>query len=398
MQKVSNYYIMVGNYFDSGLDWSRVDPGSIPNELVMEHPLVQELTDTLEMKVDAKVPIPFVIKNRKLMSEGKWNDFYYPASAIKKAYNNTDWSDKRVVALYLNHSDSDVASWVGEIKNHKQVGSDLYGDLYIYDPNLAIKLAYGKPKFGISPKVRGDAQDKTIKDFVYENFSIVVNPAVKTTYLNRDNKKLYGGIYINQEEPTMPEEEEKKEEPKQEQPKEAEQKPEQAEEPAKEEKPAEEQKAEETTETMAKKKKEYPYPEKMKKKDKYPYPEADIKAKMSEYTDYIKKYIKENPKADFADAAEAWKKKKKLNEMSEDDLIKALEEALVNLKKKKYPEPEEGGKKLSEVVQTMSEKIKKLEDKLAEPDRAVIKAELSEKGPKNWDESFLTYLQGRCIK
>ena len=377
--------------YNSELDWSAIRPDQVPNELILSHPLVQELTDTLEMKVDAKVPIPYVIKNRKLMSEGRWNDFYYPAAAIKKAYYNTDWSDKRVIALYLNHSDSDVASWVGEIQNPKQSGSDLYGDLVIYDPNLAIKLAYGKPKFGISPKVRGDADGKTIREFVYENFSIVVNPAVKTTYLNKDNKKLYGGIYINQEESVMPEEEEKKEETQPQQ--EVKDEP-QAEQPVEKEAPKEEEKTEETL--AKKKKKEYPYPEQMKKKDKYPYPEADVKAKMSEYTDFIKKYIKDHPGADLASAAEAWKKKKTMNEMSEDELIKALEEVLTQLKKKKepYPEPD---KKMSEVVNKMSQKIEELEKKVNEPDRA-IEVELSEnKNPRNWDESFLKYLQGRCM-
>jgi len=376
------------------LDWSEVNPSSIPSELIFSHPLVQELTDTLEMKVGAKISIPYVIKGCKLMSEGRWNDYYYPASAIKRAFNNTDWNDKRVVALYLNHADSDVASWVGEIRNQKQVGSDLYGDLYIYDPNLAIKLAYGKPKFGISPKVRGDADNKVIKDFVYENFSIVVNPAVKTTYLNKDNKKLYGGIYINQEESVMPEEE-KKEEPQQEAPKEEQKEETPKEEPKEEVK--EEQPEKPKEETLAKKKKkEYPYPE-MKKK-KYPYPEDEVKAKMSEYTDFIKKYIKEHPEADLGDAAEAWKKKKKMTEMSEDELISALEEVLSHLKKKKYPYPEKD-KKLSEVIQTMSEKINKLEEKLKEPERVSIKAELSDNtGPKSWDESFLAYLKGRCIE
>jgi len=392
----------MADYFDyasNSNDWTAFEPENIPNEVVLRHPLVQELTDALEMGVGTKIQIPYIIKNRKLMSEGKWNDYFYPANAIRKAYENTDWSDKRVVALYLNHSDNDAGAWVGEIRNPRMKGSDLYGDLVIYDPNLAIKLAYGKPKFGISPKVRGDANNRVIEDFVYENFSIVVNPAVKTTYLNKDNKKLYGGIYINQEEESVMAEEEKKEEPVQEA------KPAQTETEEVKETPAEEPKTEkteeaktETTEAPAEGEKKEETVEEMakKKKKEYPYPEADIKAKMSEYTDFVKKFLKDHPEADFADAAEAWKKKKKMNEMSEDELINALEEVLSQLKKKKYPYPEKD-KKLSQVVEKMSEKIKKLEEKLAEPDKTVIQAELSETGPKSWDESFMKYLQGRCI-
>jgi len=392
----------MADYFDyasNSNDWIAFEPENIPNEVVLRHPLVQELTDALEMGVGTKIQIPYIIKNRKLMSEGRWNDYFYPADAIRKAYENTDWSDKRVVALYLNHSDNDAGAWVGEIRNPRMKGSDLYGDLVIYDPNLAIKLAYGKPKFGISPKVRGDANNRVIEDFVYENFSIVVNPAVKTTYLNKDNKKLYGGIYINQEEESVMAEEEKKEEPVQEA------KPAQTETEEVKETPAEEPKTEkteeaktETTEAPAEGEKKEETVEEMakKKKKEYPYPEADIKAKMSEYTDFVKKFLKDHPEADFADAAEAWKKKKKMNEMSEDELINALEEVLSQLKKKKYPYPEKD-KKLSQVVEKMSEKIKKLEEKLAEPDKTVIQAELSETGPKSWDESFMKYLQGRCI-
>lgn len=234
-------------------------------------------------------------------------------------------------------------------------------------------------------------------DFVFENFSLVINPACKTTYLNSE-RKLFSGIYINQEEVDSMAEEEVKEvteekteeqEQPQEETKQEEQPQEQAE--VQESKPEEEVKTEEVSEEMAKKKKK-------KKKKEYPYPEmADVKAKLSEYTDFIKKYLKEHPDADLAEAAAAWKKQKEMAEMDEDTLITKLSELIELLKKKKkYPYPEKyPEEKMSQVIQEMSEKIEKLEKKLDEPERFSVKAKLSAKPvAKNPDVAMLEYLKG----
>jgi len=385
----------------TGIKWDSISPTDIPADLVLKHPLVEELTDSLELKVDGKVPIPYVLPHRKLMSPGRWNGIYYSKEAIERAYKNTNWNDKQVIALYTNHEDNDTQAWIGEVRNVKVENGELYGDLVIYDLPMALKLAYGKPRFGISPKVRGETdENRNMVDFVFENFSLVINPACKTTYLNSE-RKLFTGIYINQEEvDSMAEEEVKEvteEKPKeqQEQPQEVQEAKEVQEEPAEEteegvevSESSEEVQTEEVTEEMAKKKKK-----KAKKKREYPYPEMqDIKAKLSEYTDFIKKYLKEHPDADLAEAAAAWKRQKEMAEMDEDTLIAKLSELIELLKKKKLGA--EGN--LSQTIQKMSERLEKLEKKLNEPERLSVKAELSAKSAayKNPDVAMLEYLKG----
>jgi len=128
----------------------------------------------------------FVIKHATLMSQGIWNNVYYPKDEIQKAYTSTDWNDKNNTNLWLDHKDLSASEWIGHVKNTMFEGDSLYGDLYVYDPTWIQKLKYGKPKFGISPKVEGgyDEEKKSMSNFMFKNFSLVVNPAVKKAYLN----------------------------------------------------------------------------------------------------------------------------------------------------------------------------------------------------------------------
>lgn len=184
--------------------WQGVNPMDIPSEIILQHPIVAELSSALELKTGVDVSIPYVIKNAILMSPGKWNGYLYNGAVISNAFKNTNWKQKEVRALYLDHKDKEVPNWVGEVQNERMEGNNLIGDLYLFDLITAIKLATGKPRFGISPKVAGNEKDGTMKEYVYENFSIVINPACKTTYLNSERKE-YDGIYINQEVGNMPE-------------------------------------------------------------------------------------------------------------------------------------------------------------------------------------------------
>jgi hypothetical protein len=365
------------HYSDSHIDWSNLSPESIPNDLILNHPIVQDLTDSLEMKVNGGLPIPYIIPDRKLMSEGVWNDYFYPGEVIQAAYDATNWSDKTVVALYLNHSDLDTGAWIGEVRNPRMKGKDLYGDLAIYDLQMAIKLAFGKPRFGISPKVEGDADGKTMKNFNYQNFSLVVNPAVKTTYLNKDNKE-YGGIYINQEDRIMTEKEVAVQ--------------------------LEETKSDAKVEAVDLKeeiKKEYPEPVIPAKKEEAPAvpapnpnPEEKIKAKCSEYSEFLRSYISSHQGAELEEADQALRCGKKLEEMSGADMSKTLSEILGLLKQKQEPVQETMA--LKNTIQTMAEKITTLEAKAKEPSRLTVKAELS-KSAGGTDDSFLGYLKGRCM-
>jgi len=355
-------------------DWEDIHPEDIPDSLILDHPLVNDLTASLNLK-DFKVPL--VIPNKVLMDEGKWNNHYYSAESIKKALENTDWSDREKRSLFLDHEDLKASEWVGEVENIRMEGKKLVGDLVIHDFNLAVKLLSGKPKFGISPKVRGktDINTREMFDFVFDNFSIVINPAVKTAYIN--NMEVSDKMAEEEESATeeTPSEEEKTEE----------QAEEETEEETSEEGSSEE--SSEVSESLAKKKKKYPYPykqaEKKKKKYPYPYEQSDEDDELSAYTDFVKQKRKEG--WSFAKIAKAWKAQKKQKELEElkeefevnESMIKGLEAFLAELKKKrekyKYPEVKDSEfKELKDTVQKMQSTIEKLLDT---PDKRSVKAE-----------------------
>ena len=127
----------------------------------------------------------FIIKHATLMSQGVWNDYFYDKEEIQKAFENTDWGDKSNSHLFLDHDDKNAASWIGHVRNMSFDGDTLYGDLAVSDPAWIQNLKYGKPKFGISPKlIGGTDENKAVHNFTYKNFSLVTNPAVKTAYIN----------------------------------------------------------------------------------------------------------------------------------------------------------------------------------------------------------------------
>lgn len=138
---------------------------------------LQNLTDDVE--------IPYRVEDATLMSPGVWNDIRWLQDEIEDAFERTDFEDgeKHNRALFLDHEDRDAAKWIGQVENLRMDGEDLVGDLVITDKETAIKLEFGA-KFGISPKVTGKTDGQVMKTFQFDNFSVVVDPAVKTTFLN----------------------------------------------------------------------------------------------------------------------------------------------------------------------------------------------------------------------
>ncbi len=132
------------------------------------------------------IKLPFIIEDVTLMSPGTWNNKEYRREEIQNAYNKTDWEDSEVKALFYEHDDEDSRSWVGQVVNARQEGTKTIGDLEIVDMDLARKLAYGA-KFGISPKVTGFDRMGALVNYEYDNFSVVIDPAVKTTYMNSED-------------------------------------------------------------------------------------------------------------------------------------------------------------------------------------------------------------------
>lgn len=126
-----------------------------------------------------------VKENWTLMSPGIANNLEYDAFVIEDAYKNTIW-DRKTCSLFIDHYPNQVDTWVGEIKNPHIENGELKGDVYIYDINLINKIKAGA-KFGISPELEGIEEDGKMQEFKFLNFSVVFEPAVKTTYLNSDN-------------------------------------------------------------------------------------------------------------------------------------------------------------------------------------------------------------------
>ena len=136
------------------------------------------------------IKLPYILKGKILMSPGVWNNYYYSEDEIRKGWANTDWELKENRDLFLDHEDKKSSEWIGEVKDLMVEGDTLKGDLYIVDKPTAIKLAYGA-KMGISPKVAGlsDGAGGSMVDFRFNNFSVVMNPAVKTAYINMSEQE-----------------------------------------------------------------------------------------------------------------------------------------------------------------------------------------------------------------
>ena len=159
--------------------------GTIQLNELLDKPDVKQLLSELQHSTDLEgdVKLPYVMKNKILMSPGVWNGYFYSAGTIRLAFENTDWDQKEVRSLFNDHEDLRSREWIGEVRNVRMDGDDVIGDLYIVDKATAIKLAYGA-KMGISPKVTGREEAGEMLHFLFDNMSVVINPAVKTAYIN----------------------------------------------------------------------------------------------------------------------------------------------------------------------------------------------------------------------
>ncbi len=356
------------------------------------------------------IDLPFILEDKELFSPGVWNNVYFSPVEIDKACKATDFSDKDKRSLFLDHHDKQTSDWVGFVENIRSVEGVMRGDLHIIDKDIAIKLAYGA-KFGISPKVGGLEEEGTMKEFTVDNWSIVVTPACKTTYLNNKEVKMDEQVkkdleaqeVAEEEEQPKVEEEPKKEEEKQPEPKEEEQ-------PKEEEKPKEESSEEE----LAKKdKEEYPYPEdsEMSKEGM-----AKVREQASQIADILdvkvaevmkvldplmgKAELKEEPKDDEEEElsdeklldlhkkiGEKLSERKSLSEKPTDvkKELGELKDVLDSKQTKMLSEVKDLLGKKDEAIEKLSEKVIKLEKILNEPDKKSTKA-LSEEKPEGEDE------------
>lgn len=309
----------------------------------LDNPLVHELAEKIETNFGVK--IPFIIKDQPLFDTGLWNDYYYGPETMKKIFENTNWDGGKDSAnyLFLDHKDQDASEWIGYVRNPRIEGNQVIGDLEIVDPVTAVKLHFGKPKFGVSARVKANFNPKnhSINTGFFENFSLVVNPAVKTAYIN------------NSEVRKLADEEFKKKKPEEEEP----------------EKASEE-------ELKKKKPEEYPYP----KMEELASKVAELEAKIEEF----KKKKPEEPEEEKEkypyypkkESEEEYKKKKPEEEPEE---MKEITDEFVNpwvVKIKKWLKAHPG-KTVKDAIKALKkeesseyeERITSLETKLNEPER-----------------------------
>ncbi|MFA5132877.1 MAG: hypothetical protein WC444_06150 [Candidatus Paceibacterota bacterium] len=163
----------------------------IPSEILKTEEDIQEI------RVQDMI-LPYKLKDRILFSPGVHNQSIYTGDVIVDSFYNTQWND-RTLSIYLDHKDefttdpdtgrktkhvgAEVSDYAGYVKNLRCDKGHIKGDLHFTDLNTALKVKLGA-HFGISP--RGDSYmiGNKVKKMLIENWSIVVNPAIKTTYLN----------------------------------------------------------------------------------------------------------------------------------------------------------------------------------------------------------------------
>lgn len=173
-------------------------------QILLSNETQYELSNT-NVSIDSIV-LPVILQNKILLSEGTWNGLFFSKESIKRGFELTDWTDKKNNELIKDHADKplSVDSFVGYVKNmHLSNKGDidsngtlvpdgsLMGDLELWDKDMVIKLGMAKAKFGISVKAHGvELGNGSFLISKYGNFSVVDNPACKTSYINlSDNEQ-----------------------------------------------------------------------------------------------------------------------------------------------------------------------------------------------------------------
>jgi len=369
----------------------------IPIEELYSHPVVQQLLSKLDNDLDTSVKIPYTLKNKVLMSPGVWNGYFYSSDAIKDAFLKSKWNLKEVRSLFLDHEDLKSGEWIGEVVNPHLESDTILGDLVIVDKPTAIKLAYGA-KMGVSPKVSGQEEEGKMASFTFDNFSVVINPAVKTAYINNSQKAEKEVGRKNDEEVIKMADE-------------------------KVEQTAELAKAPEAPVTTANIASTEPVSTINKETVENADDIVEVLASVSDIAKKAKEIRKKYPDMKWTDAIKKAAKEmsEAPKEMSDEDILTAAVEILQKKKypippcaaaekkspypeevaeKKKYPYPEEIQKvneQLAEKDKTiveMSERLKKVEQKLNEPDRASAKTEEMSQSIADPDMAFMDMLKG----
>jgi len=318
-------------------------------------------TSNLDQQVSEKITLPYIIKDTVLMGPGVWNENYYDSNSIKEAFNHTDWNSKSVRAVFFDHEDTKATEWIGYVQNPRLEGDFVRGDLELWDESAVRKVVQAKMRCGISPKVKGqeDINTARMSEYVFENFSIVTNPACKLAFLNLSQKieeTESNHIVIS---PVLQDEDKKNMEAKM------------------------EEGLSPITEEVKELKTEEKKVEIMSDKDFVEYVNSLSEQSLSEWSDYVAE--KKKLGWDMKKIASEFKKEQaqlaELAEMPEDQIMEKINSLCAILKLKQKKLPKSVGAVCNEVlkseddskIKAMEEKISELSQKLNEPDKKIIR-------------------------
>lgn len=133
------------------------------------------------------------IEGQLIVSPGEYYGIPLTKEKIQEHMKITDWTDRFNTSLVYGHKTNTTTKWLGNSSPDDWAGyfsppqylslSDgvsvegAYSNIYIYDEDLARKLAYGRLKCGVS--LTFDLENGGIK-----NLSVVDNPKCKQAFLN----------------------------------------------------------------------------------------------------------------------------------------------------------------------------------------------------------------------
>ena len=147
------------------------------------------------------IPLPYIVPNKLLMTEGTWNAVHFPASAIAPEAKKLAADPDAIVRVYegavADHQDSS-GTLVGETRNHTWDGKTLRGDIYFIVMDAARKAKWavetGHKLAGVSPRMATAPEwkptDNKITNIVeFKSFGIVLDPAQgDQAMLSKDKK------------------------------------------------------------------------------------------------------------------------------------------------------------------------------------------------------------------
>jgi len=167
---------------------------------------VEKLSADEVKDLEEEVSVPYKVEDVTVLSPGEWNGLQWTASELRQAVQNTDFNQSRErgdekppnASVFYDHEDRSAEKFVGEVENVTVDNKgDVKADLIVSDKQAAMNLEFGAP-FGVSPKADGMVDERgKMQDFTFENFSFVVNPAVKTTWLNEDIETVLQDMSIH---------------------------------------------------------------------------------------------------------------------------------------------------------------------------------------------------------